>query len=68
MKRILIMALVLLLCAGLGACAALADESGQCGENLTWTLTDSGAFTISGTGPMYDYDGGTNLSPFDGNE
>lgn len=30
--------------------------SGTCGENLTWTLTDSGTLTISGTGEMYDYD------------
>ena len=28
--------------------------SGTCGENLTWTLTDSGTLTISGTGEMYD--------------
>ena len=30
--------------------------SGTCGDNLTWTLTDSGTLTISGTGEMYDYD------------
>ena len=28
--------------------------SGTCGDNLTWTLTDSGTLTISGTGEMYD--------------
>ncbi len=29
--------------------------SGECGENLTWTLTDEGILTIDGTGIMYDY-------------
>ena len=29
--------------------------SGDCGENLTWTLDDEGTLTISGTGPMKDY-------------
>lgn len=31
-------------------------SSGTCGENLTWTLDDSGALTISGSGEMYDWD------------
>jgi len=32
--------------------------SGTCGENLTWTLSDEGTLTISGTGEMADfYDG-----------
>ena len=30
--------------------------SGTCGDNLTWTLDDSGTLTISGTGAMADYD------------
>jgi len=30
-------------------------HSGTCGENLTWTLNDSGTLTISGTGRMTDY-------------
>lgn len=29
--------------------------SGTCGENLTWSLTDTGLLTFSGTGPMEDY-------------
>ena len=29
--------------------------SGTCGENVTWTLVD-GTLTVSGTGPMYDYE------------
>lgn len=32
-----------------------ASGSGQCGENLTYTLVD-GVLTITGTGEMYDYD------------
>lgn len=34
--------------------------SGKCGDNLTWTVTDDGFLTISGTGRMYDY-----LNPYD---
>ncbi len=36
-------------------------ESGTCGDNLTWDLTN-GVLTISGTGAMYDY--GRNNPPF----
>ena len=28
---------------------------GECGDNLTWVLTDDGTLTISGTGEMYNY-------------
>lgn len=35
------------------------EKSGQCGENLTWTLDDSGNVTISGTGGMYENYGPT---------
>ena len=31
-----------------------ADDSGTCGDNLTWTYSE-GTLTISGTGPMNDY-------------
>ena len=30
-------------------------KSGTCGENLTWTLTEDGMLTLSGTGSMTDY-------------
>ena len=30
--------------------------SGECGENLTWTLDSEGTLTIAGTGDMDDYD------------
>ncbi len=29
--------------------------SGECGENLTWTLDETGVLTVSGSGPMADY-------------
>lgn len=33
------------------------DYTGVCGENLTWTVDPQiGVMTISGTGPMYDYE------------
>ena len=32
-----------------------AAESGTCGDNVTWTLSDDGVLTISGSGPMEDY-------------
>lgn len=35
--------------------AATIIASGTCGENLTWTLDESGLLTISGTGAMTDY-------------
>ncbi len=35
-------------------------KSGKCGDKLTWTLSDDGVLTISGTGKMYDYDEETN--------
>ena len=45
---------LLLFCISAAASAETVD-SGECGENLTWTLTDDGALTISGEGEMYDY-------------
>lgn len=35
------------------ASAATVVASGECGENLTWTLDDEGTLTISGTGNMW---------------
>ena len=32
-----------------------ADSSGTCGDNLTWSLSDDGVLTISGTGEMYNF-------------
>ena len=35
--------------------SAMAETSGTCGENLTWTLSDNGELRISGTGAMKNY-------------
>ena len=38
-------------------------DSGTCGDNLTWDLTDS-ILTISGTGPMRDFDSSVSGAPW----
>lgn len=38
---------------GYGSSSVVA--SGDCGENVVWTLYDTGELIISGTGAMYDY-------------
>lgn len=43
--------------------ASAEENSGTCGDNLTWTL-DDGTLTISGTGDMYDYNEMSAPSPF----
>ena len=52
-------ALAALLCALMICAVAAADtQTGACGANgadLTWTMTDDGALTISGSGAMADY-------------
>ena len=71
MKKRLIMLCVLVLAVALAmgiveANAASVIDSGTCGANLTWKLTDDGTLTISGTGSMYGYTGtGSNVSPWD---
>ncbi len=65
-KRILSFALMLCMAITLlpfGTIVA-AEFSGTCGENLTWTLDEAGALTISGEGDMtdYTYDSSTGLS------
>ena len=39
--------------------SANAKNSGTCGPNLKWHLTDDGVLTISGKGEMYDYPHGS---------
>ncbi len=42
---------------------------GQCGDSVAYVLDDNGKLTISGEGPMYDYESyGSNLSPFYGDD
>ena len=50
MKQIYILLIALLM--GL---SANAEDSGTCGANLKWHLTDDGVLTITGKGEMYDY-------------
>ena len=54
MHWILAGVVMLLLCSALFV-GAMAETSGTCGDNLTWTLDDEGTLTISGTGDMNDY-------------
>ena len=58
MKKVF--ALILALCMVLTllpvTASAATVDSGQCGDNATWTLDDEGTLTISGTGAMWDYD------------
>ena len=39
---------------GMGTYVEELPKSGTCGDNLTWTLSDDGTLTISGTGEMWD--------------
>ena len=43
-----------------------AIAAGKCGDNLTWSLSDDGTLTISGTGDMYNYNDVApyNISPW----
>ena len=43
------------LCALTLAANAEIVDSGACGDNLTWTLDDTGTLAVSGTGAMYGY-------------
>ncbi len=59
-KRLLsiLLAAVMVLCAvPLGLVdTAWAASSGTCGDKLTWSLSDDGTLTISGTGDMADFE------------
>lgn len=58
MKKVLSLVLAICLVAGAVIAAPVtgfAAASGQCGDNLTWTLDDDGTLTISGTGDMWDW-------------
>ena len=39
-------------------------DSGTCGDNLTWKLTDEGELIIEGTGDMYSYGSYDNITPW----
>jgi hypothetical protein len=57
MKKRLLLMLVLALLLALGICSAAwaaTVDSGECGDNLTWTLDSDGTLTISGNGAMWE--------------
>ncbi len=64
MKKLLSVVLCVLMLAALlplGLHTAIADTSGQCGNNLYWSFDeDTGTLTITGSGDMYDYGQGSN--------
>lgn len=61
MKKIKLWTGMILMCLALAVVLpgeAKAEEvtaSGECGDNLTWTLTADGTLTISGEGAMTNY-------------
>ena len=55
MKKLLIALFIVVFTLSFSVCAEVI-ESGECGDNLTWTLDDEGTLVISGTGDMWDYD------------
>lgn len=54
-KKILSIILTLSILCAFMPVIAIAATSGTCGDNVTWTLDDSGTLAISGTGAMKDY-------------
>ena len=58
MKKYIYRMLICLMAAfALFAVNAAAEETNACGDALTWAYAD-GTLTISGNGPMYDYEEG----------
>ena len=54
-KKILSLVVVMAMLLSFMPVIAQAATSGECGDNLTWTLDDEGTLTISGTGDMTDW-------------
>ncbi len=54
-RRLLTVFFLLCILMNLLAFSVSAETSGDCGDNATWSLDDSGVLTISGTGAMKDY-------------
>ncbi|MGN0182911.1 MAG: stalk domain-containing protein [Candidatus Ornithomonoglobus sp.] len=51
-KKVLSFVLALTMVLSCASVAVSAEESGKCGNNLTWTYSDNGTLTISGAGDM----------------
>ena len=56
MKKLLLFSVLALLISCSTEEPANIIGSGTCGASTTWTITDKGVLTISGTGPIDDYD------------
>ena len=56
-KRLLSLLLCFALIAGIFTAFASGEiyADGYCGDDIEWTLDETGVLTLSGTGPMYDY-------------
>ena len=54
-KKILSLVVVMAMMLSFMPVIAQAATSGECGDNLTWTLDDNGTLTISGEGAMTDW-------------
>lgn len=54
-RLILILAMTSLLVSLFAPFVSAAEDSGTCGGNLSWTLSEAGVLTISGTGDMKNY-------------
>lgn len=67
---IIVCFIMLLAAVAMGSYAAGADivESGECGENVSYTLDSDGVLTISGNGEMENYNDWSNYSLFYKNE
>ena len=66
-KLWIILAAVTLLAVLWCGCAAAEIITGQCGDDVEWSFdSETGVVTVTGTGPMWDYDFNNDPSPFDG--
>ena len=54
-RRLLIVLCLLCMLMNLLAFSVSAETSGDCGDNATWSLSDDGVLTISGSGAIRDY-------------
>ncbi len=63
-KQWIAIILAVLLLLALPGAALAAESSGQCGDNLTWSLDGNGTLTISGSGPMADFSLMTGAAPW----
>ena len=60
----LILLALFVACLAFSASAREITASGACGENVCWTLTEDGVFTVSGEGRMTDWNLNTNQCPW----